>query len=163
MGAEAGAEDHGQAALSDRGQVCQDIYTAGDPDRAGREWVLHMAGKDIRTGAASRVGHDGNSIFSMRGGDRMMAYKGKYERTIDRKIAAQARLICINWINIGSKEAVSGGADRITANLLKSGYRPDGAGVHPDFREAYEAGDKVSGKYIRLPQEAWKKIEGQRI
>lgn len=88
-----------------------------------------------------------------------MAYRGKYERAIDHRIAEHAPEIYINWINIGPKELASGSADRITTKLLKAGYRPDGTGVHPDFRAAYEAGEKVRDKYIRLSQETWRRVE----
>lgn len=84
------------------------------------------------------------------------SYRGKYERTADRMIEEQAQEIAINWINMSAKEAGSSGADRITRKLIDAGYRPDGAGCAPKVREAYEAGRKVNGRYVRLPQEVWR-------
>lgn len=84
-------------------------------------------------------------------------YKGRYERTVERKIEAQQSVIEINWINMSAKEAGSGGADRVTRKLVEAGYLPDGSGVVEKYREAYEAGQKVDGRYIRMPQETWKK------
>ncbi|MDO4328730.1 MAG: hypothetical protein Q4C66_05275 [Lachnospiraceae bacterium] len=85
-------------------------------------------------------------------------YRGAYERGVDRMISEGTEEICINWINMSAKEAGSGGADRITRKLIEAGYRPDGAACASRVREAYEAGQKVNGRYIRLPQEAWRKI-----
>lgn len=86
-----------------------------------------------------------------------MTYKGRYERTVDRKIEAQQSVIEINWINMSAKEAGSGGADRVTRKLVEAGYLPDGSTVVEKYRKAYEAGQKVDGRYIRQPQETWKK------
>lgn len=85
-------------------------------------------------------------------------YRGAYERGVDRMISEGKEEICINWINMSAKEAGSGGADRITRKLIEAGYRPDGSACASGVREAYEAGQKVNGCYIRLPQEAWRKI-----
>lgn len=48
-------------------------------------------------------------------------------------------------------------ADRITTKLIEAGYRPDGSSVIESKRKAYESGQTVEGKYIRLPQETWTK------
>lgn len=84
------------------------------------------------------------------------AYRGAYERMADEAIANSSAKISINWINMSNKESGSGGADRITKKLIATGYRPDGASCAPEVREAYEAGRKMDGKYIRLPQETWR-------
>ena len=84
-------------------------------------------------------------------------YRGAYERKADRLIADQALEIEINWVNMSAKESGSGGADRITRKLIEAGYRPDGADVVDKYREAYEAGRKVDGRYIRMPQEIWRR------
>lgn len=82
-------------------------------------------------------------------------YRGAYERGVDRMIADQVQEIEINWINMSAKESGSGGADRITRKLIEAGYRPDGSVVADKYRAAYEAGQKVDGRYIRQPQETW--------
>ncbi|WP_367941529.1 hypothetical protein [Enterocloster citroniae] len=84
-------------------------------------------------------------------------YRGAYERMADHMIANQVQTIEINWINMSAKEAGSGGADRVTRKLIEAGYRPDGSGCVARSREAYEAGRKVNGSYIRLPQEIWER------
>lgn len=84
-------------------------------------------------------------------------YRGAYERMTDRMIAAGESEIQINWIHMSAKEAGSGGADRITKKLVEAGYRPEGSGAIKKGREAYEAGQKVNGRYIRLPQETWRR------
>lgn len=83
--------------------------------------------------------------------------RGAYERRADKLIAEQAPTIEINWINMSVKEAGSGGADRITRKLIDAGYRPDGTGCAEHCRKAYETGQKVDGRYIRLPQETWRR------
>ncbi|MEG0989127.1 MAG: hypothetical protein RSG54_10425 [Clostridium sp.] len=83
------------------------------------------------------------------------SYRGSSERTADRLISERTQTIEINWINMSAKEAGSGGADRITRKLIDAGYRPDGAGCTDSVRAAYETGQKVDGRYIRLPQETW--------
>ena len=83
-------------------------------------------------------------------------YRGAAERGVDRRIADGQQEIWINWINMSAKELGSGGADRITRKLIEAGYRPDGAGVVDKYRVDYEAGQKVDGRYIRLPQETWR-------
>lgn len=87
----------------------------------------------------------------------MKSYRGAYERTVDRMVAEGTQTIEINWINISPKEAGSGGADRVTKKLIDAGYRPKGADCNQKYREAYENGQKVDGRYIRLPQEIWLK------
>lgn len=82
-------------------------------------------------------------------------YRGAYERGVDRMIADQVQEIEINWINMSAKESGRGGADRITRKLIAAGYRPSGCDVPDKHREAYEAGRKVNGQYIRPPQETW--------
>lgn len=84
-------------------------------------------------------------------------YRGAYERKADRTIAEQAPVVGFNWINMSEKEAMSGGADRATEKLIAAGYQPDGRGCAETVRAAYEAGRKVDGKYIRLPQETWRR------
>lgn len=84
------------------------------------------------------------------------SYKGAYERRVDRMLAEHEPEIEINWINMSAKEARSGGGDRITRKLIDAGYRPDGTGCAEHCREAYETGQKVDGRYIRLPQETWR-------
>lgn len=84
-------------------------------------------------------------------------YRGAYERMVDRMIAERAQTVEINWINMSAKEAGSGGADRITRKLIVAGYRPDGSGCVERHRKAYEAGEKVAGRYVRLPQETWQR------
>lgn len=84
-------------------------------------------------------------------------YKGVYERRIDKAIEDNVNLIEINWINISVRESASGGADRITTKLIEAEYRPDGTSVIESKRKAYESGQTVEGKYIRLPQETWTK------
>ena len=84
-------------------------------------------------------------------------YRGAAERGVDRRIADGQQEIWINWINMSAKELSSGGADRITRKLIEAGYRPDGAGVVDKYRADYEAGRKVDGRYIRLPQESWRR------
>ena len=83
------------------------------------------------------------------------SYRGAYERMVDKAIASGSLEIKINWINMSAKEAGSGGADRVTRKLIDAGYRPDGTDVVDKMREAYEAGQKVNGSYIRIPQETW--------
>ncbi len=85
------------------------------------------------------------------------SYRGAYERMADKAIAADSQEISINWINMSAKEAGSGGADRITKKLVEAGYRPDGADVAEKVRAAYEAGEKVDGRYVRMPQETWRR------
>lgn len=85
------------------------------------------------------------------------SYRGSYERRVDQLIADQAPEIEINWINMSAKEAGSGGADRATKKLIEAGYRPDGSEVVEKVREAYKAGKKVDGRYIRLLQEIWRR------
>lgn len=80
-------------------------------------------------------------------------YRGACERGVDHMIAELTQTIVINWVNLSAKEAGSGCADRITRKLIDAGYRPNGSDCAPDYREAYEAGRKVDGRYIRLPQE----------
>lgn len=87
------------------------------------------------------------------------AYRGACERMADRAIASGSAEIGINWINMSAKEAGSGGADRVTQKLLAAGYRPDGASCAPEYREVYEAGRKVDGRYIRMPQEIWRRTD----
>lgn len=82
-------------------------------------------------------------------------YRGSYERGVDRMIADRIQEIKINWTNMSAKEAGSGGADRVTLKLVSAGYRPDGCNVPARFRAAYEAGQKVGGRFVRLPQETW--------
>lgn len=82
-------------------------------------------------------------------------YRGACERGVDRMIADRVQEIAINGINMSAKESGSGGADRVTKKLIEAGYRPDGAGVADKYRTDYEAGRKVDGRYIRLPQETW--------
>lgn len=85
------------------------------------------------------------------------SYRGAYERMADKAIATGRHEIYINWINMSPKESGSGGADRVTRKLIDAGYRPDGEGVAEKVRAAYEAGQKVNGKYIRMPQEKWRR------
>lgn len=85
-------------------------------------------------------------------------YRGACERGVDRMIADGIQEIRINWINMSAKESGSGGADRVTKKLIEAGYRPDGTDVSDKYRAAYEAGRKVDGRYIRLPQESWRRI-----
>lgn len=84
-------------------------------------------------------------------------YRGAYERMADRMIAEQAQTIEISWVNMSAKETGSGGADRITRKLIDAGYRLGGSGCAARCREAYEAGRKKDGCYIRLPQEIWER------
>lgn len=84
-------------------------------------------------------------------------YRGAYERMADRLIGEGAGEIEINWSHMSAKEAGSGGADRITRKLIEAGYRPDGSGVGKRYQAAYEAGQKVAGRYIRQPQETWRR------
>lgn len=85
------------------------------------------------------------------------SYRGAYERMADKAIAEGNPEIYINWINMSAKEAGSGGADRVTRKLIEAGYRPDGEGVAEKVRAAYEAGQKVDGRYVRMPQETWRR------
>lgn len=87
----------------------------------------------------------------------MKSYIGAYERTVDCMVTEGKQTIEINWINMSPKEAGSGGADRVTKKLINAGYRPKGMGCNQKFREAYENGRKVDGRYIRMPQEIWLK------
>lgn len=90
------------------------------------------------------------------------SYRGACERMVDHLISECTKTIEINWINISAKEAVSGGADRITRKLIDAGYRPDGIGCTDSVKAAYESGNKVDGRYIRLPQETWS-MDGQYV
>lgn len=85
------------------------------------------------------------------------SYRGAYERMADKVIAAGRLEIYINWINMSAKEAGSGGADRVTKKLIEAGYRPDGEGVAEKVRAAYVEGQKINGKYVRMPQETWRR------
>lgn len=85
------------------------------------------------------------------------SYRGAYERMADKAIAAGDEEIMINWINMSPKEAGSGGADRVTRKLIEAGYRPDGEGCAARFKAAYESGQKVDGRYVRMPQETWRR------
>lgn len=88
----------------------------------------------------------------------MSEYRGTYERHADHLIAEGAGEIEINWLNMSGKEAGRGGADKITKKLIAAGYRPDGSGISSKkVRDAYEAGEKLMGKYVRLPSETWTK------
>ena len=86
-------------------------------------------------------------------------YRGAYERMADKAIALGTQEIEINWINMSAKESGTGGADRVTKKLIDAGYRPDGSGCTESCRKAYEAGKKIGGRYVRLPQEIWRKRE----
>lgn len=87
------------------------------------------------------------------------SYRGAYERMADKAIAAGNEEIMVNWVNMSAKEAGFGGADRVTRKLIAAGYRPDGAGVAEKVRAAYEAGQKVGGRYVRMPQETWRRSD----
>lgn len=88
----------------------------------------------------------------------MSEYKGMCQRNLERNIAAGEPSFFINWLNMSEREAMSGGADRCTELLLAAGYRPDGSVVREDLRERYERGLRgEDGKFIRVPQEVWKK------
>lgn len=84
--------------------------------------------------------------------------KGKYERYLERMIEEGKEEIAINWINMSEREASSGGADRCTELLLSAGYRPDGRYVAEAVHQQYVNGEKVNGKFVRMPQEDWKKV-----
>lgn len=84
--------------------------------------------------------------------------KGKYERYLECVIEEGKEEIAINWINMSEREAASGGADRCTELLLAAGYRPDGRYAAEAVRQQYINGEKVNGKFVRMPQEEWKKV-----
>lgn len=70
--------------------------------------------------------------------------------------ATENDVICVQLPN---GELITGKwyEDRITTKLIEAGYRPDGSSVIESKRKAYESGQTVEGKYIRLPQETWTK------
>lgn len=86
--------------------------------------------------------------------------KGRYEQAIERLILEGRDPIEVNWINMSLHESEDGGADRCTDMLVAAGYQPDiktvGA-IIPDLQLDYAFGRRVNGKYIRLPQETWRK------
>lgn len=87
--------------------------------------------------------------------------KGRYGQAIERLILEGRDPIEINWIGMSPQEAEDGGTDRCTDMLLAAGYRPDKwtvAAVNPELQDAYASGQKVNGKYVRLPQETWKRV-----
>lgn len=86
--------------------------------------------------------------------------KGRYELRVRSRIEEGINPIEVNWINMSLHESEDGGADRCTDILVSAGYRPDKwtvAAVNPELQDAYASGQKVNGKYVRLPQETWRK------
>lgn len=86
---------------------------------------------------------------------------GRYERRIRSLILEGRDPIEVNWLGMSPQEAEDGGADRCTDILVAAGYRPSGRDCALDVQEAYITGQKVDGKYIRLPQETWIKKGGE--
>lgn len=84
--------------------------------------------------------------------------KGRFELWIEHQIDVGKSVIRIDWLDIDRAEAEDRVPDRIAETLFDAGYHPDGRGCAPDVQEAYVTGQKVNGKYIRLPQEIWMRV-----
>lgn len=78
--------------------------------------------------------------------------KKTLEESVKYAVKTEWPRIYIDW----TRELPEGTADRCTDMLIAGGYRPlyDAA---PELQEAYKNGQKVNGKYVRLPQECWEK------